>query len=314
MTQAAVANVEAREINSGSFNFSLVEKWRSFLQVSASTLKAYLKGIKRLQEYMTANQIITPARADLVAYRDYLGSQYQPTTANLYVSAVKGFFAFLADEEYIDKNPCENIKGFKISDTHKKSALSVEMTKAVINKIDSSTLQGLRNKSMYALMTSCGLRCCEIVTANIEDFENVGGVIRLHIKRKGHSEKDLAVTVPAGVYSLILEYLKKRREITPESPLFASCSNRNNGGRLTTNSVSRIIKQILRNGGYDSPRLTAHSLRHSAATVALQNGASLREVQELLSHKNIAVTMIYLHELNSLKNPASNLAARAFGF
>ena len=314
MTQA-VSKVESQVLKAGSL-FNLADKWIAFAQVSAASVKAYGKGIKRLQEWTAANQIITPTRGDMVAYREYLGVKYQPTTANLYLTAAKLFFEFLAVEGYIEKNPCEHLKGFKIETTHKKSALSAEMTRTVINKLkfDTATLTGKRNLAMYALMTSCGLRCIEVVRANIEDITKNGGVIRLYVQGKGKSQKDSAVNIPAGVYSLICEYMAARGVVTADSPLFASVSNRNFGGRLTTTSISRIIKKALRDGGYDSPRLTAHSLRHSAATVALKNGASLREVQDLLRHKNIAVTQVYLHELNSIENPASNIAASAFGF
>ena len=311
MTQA-VSKVK-NQVLAGSI-FSLADKWIAFAQVSAASVKAYGKGIKRLQEWTAANQIFTPTRGDMVAYREYLGVKYQPTTANLYLTAAKLFFDFLAVEGYIEKNPCEHIKGFKIENTHKKAALSAEMTKAVVNKFDTSTLEGKRNKALYALMTSCGLRCIEVVRANVSDIEKIGGVIRLAIQGKGKSQKDAGVTIPAGVYSLICEYMAARGVVTADSPLFVSVSNRNFGGRLTTTSISRIIKKSLRDGGYDSPRLTAHSLRHSAATVALKNGASLREVQDLLRHKNISVTQVYLHELNSIENPASNIAASAFGF
>lgn len=309
----AVSKVDAGQIQAGSL-FNLADKWIAFVQVSASSRKAYAKGIKRLREYMTANQIITPTRGDMVAYREYLGRKYQPSTANLYIVSCKLFFEFLAVEGYIEKNPCEHLKGFKIKTTHKKLALSVSMTKAVINKFDTSTLAGKRNLALYAIMTSCGLRCIEVVRANISDIEQVSGVIRLNVQGKGRAQKDAAVTIPAGVYSLICEYLKARGVVNADSPLFASVSNRNFGGRLTTTSISRIIKHALCEGGYDSPRLTAHSLRHTAATVSLKNGASLREVQDLLRHSNISVTQIYLHELDALKNPASSIAASAFGF
>ncbi len=313
MTQALV-KVETNNLMAGSFDFSLVTRWLAFAQVSAASVKSYSKGIKRLQEYMADNNIITPTRGEMVVYREYLGNKYQPTTANLYITAAKLFFAFLTTEGFISVNPCEHIKGFKLSNEHKKSALSIEMTKTVLNRFDVSTLQGLRNKALYSLMTCCGLRCVEVQRANFGDLEKIGGVYRLRLQGKGHTQKDSAVNVPESVVKLIFDYLEKRGTIKADYPLFASISNRNNGGRLTTVSISRIIKSALREGGYDSPRLTAHSLRHSAATVALQSGASLREVQQLLRHQKIDTTTIYLHELNALENQASNLAASAFGF
>ena len=293
---------------------SLATNWIQFAQVSTSSRLAYQKGIKRFKEYCTDNRISTPTRADLILYREFLGMKYQATTANLYLTAAKLFFDFLYVEGYIEKNPCERLKGFKVSSEHKKSALSVEMTKTVMKHFNTSTLAGLRDKAIYALMTACGLRCIEVVRANISDLEQINGVYRLHVQGKGHTQKDNAVNVPAGVVKLIADYLKRRGAVKADSPLFASISRRNFGGRLSTFSVSRIIKTALRQSNFDSPRLTAHSLRHTCCTVALKNGATLRECQQLLRHVNIAVTTIYLHELNALENQASTLAARAFGF
>ena len=316
MTQE-VAKVETGKVQQvNCFNIAaLAARWIQFAQVSASSRKAYEKGIKNLQKYLAANQIVgTPTRAELLNYREHLGNTYSAATSNLYLTSCKLFFQFLAVEGYIAKNPCEHLKGYKISSEHKKSALSVSMTKAVVGKIDTSTLAGKRNLAMYQLMTACGLRCIEVTRANVSDFEKFGDIVRLHIQGKGKNDRSAAVNVPAGVYKTIGEYLKARGNVGKDAPLFASASHRNFGGRLTTVSVSRIIKQALRNADFDTPRLTAHSLRHSAATVSLQAGASLLEVQQLLRHSKISTTQIYLEELNSLENSAATRAANAFGF
>lgn len=309
-----VSKVDSTKLQATTIDFNLSSKWLNFAQVTASSVAAYSKGIKRLQEYFTAKKIIAPCRADMVAYREYLGKKYQPTTANLYLTVAKLFLTFLQVEGYISVNPCEHVKGFKISSEHKKTALSVEMTKSVVTNFKTSTLAGARDKALYLLMTTCGLRCVEVQRANISDIEVVDGVIRLHIQGKGHTQKDCAVNIPEGVYAVLQSYLDKRANYSDDSPLFASISRRNYGERLTTVSISRIIKNALRASGYDSTRLTAHSLRHTTATTALQFGASLREVQQLLRHKKIDTTCIYLHELNALKNKASTFAANAFGF
>lgn len=313
MTQE-VAKVEVGTLKQECFNIAdLAARWISFLQISPASVKAYSKGVKRFQEWTTANVINTPTRLDLINYRKYLGTKYEATTANLYIAAVKKFFAFLVDEGIVAKNPCEQLKGYTVSNSHKKNALSVEMTKAVVSKIDTSTLSGKRNLAMYQLMTSCGLRCVEVSRADVSDLEICGGVIQLFVKGKGRNDKT-PVNVPVGVYNKICEYLTARGNIDNDAPLFASVSNRNYGGRLSTVSISRIIKKALRNGGYDSPKLTAHSLRHTAANVSLQAGADLLAVQSMLRHSRISTTQIYLEEINSLQNKASTIAANAFGF
>ena len=295
-------------------DFSLATKWIAFAQVKPASVKSYEKGIKRFREYFAAKNIATPTREVMIAYRSYLGENYKPSTANLYITAARLFLGFLQQEGYLKINPAEHIKGFKIDEGHKKSALAASDVKEIAAKINTSTLKGSRDKAMFALMTSCGLRCCEVARANVGDFEIVDGVIRLHILGKGRDEKIEAVNVPGGVYNLIQNWLAARGTVADDAPLFSSVSRNNFGGRLTTVSISRIVKGLMKAADYDSPRLTAHSLRHTAATTALKSGATLREVQETLRHRNISVTQIYLHELDALANSATNRAATAFGF
>jgi len=87
-------------------------------------------------------------------------------------------------------------------------------------------------------------------------------------------------------------------------PLFASTSNRNSGGRLTTRTIRGLVKKQLRGIGLDDSRKSAHSLRHTFATLALSNGAPVTQVQEAMRHKDISTTMVYVHLMNRLKNAA----------
>ena len=114
------------------------------------------------------------------------------------------------------------------------------------------------------------------------------------IHGKGRDEKDNFVILPDGVYLPIKAYLDTRTDATPNAPLFASVSNRNSGGRMTTRAVSGIAKQGLKNVGLDNKVFTAHSLRHTAAVNVLRAGGSREKVQEMLRHANPATTEIYI--------------------
>ena len=202
----------------------------------------------------------------------------------------------------------------KIVAGHKKDALSAEQVKAIFSNFDVSTLKGKRDKAMFALMVTAGLRTIEISRANVGDIIEREGKYFLLVQGKGHSEKDAEVRIADGVFVLIKSYLSSRADISTDSPLFGSVSNRNFDGRMTTNSISRIVKSAMKAAGFDSKRLTAHSLRHTAATTALKAGATLREVQQVLRHTNISITQIYLHDMDRLNNQAECLTAAAFGF
>lgn len=293
--------------------FHLVDKWIAFAQVKPSSVKSYTKGIKRLAEYCAAKNILNFSRESLLEYRLYLSKKYAPTTANLYLTAAKLFFSFLKVEGYINDNPAERVKGFKVVAGHKKDSLSADAVKKILGSFDTSTEKGLRDKAMFALMTTAGLRTIEIIRADVGDIIERDGKKFLLVQGKARDSKDEVVRIVDGVYKMIQDYLAERGNISDDTPLFASCANRNYGDRMTTTSISRIIKTALKNAGYNSRRLTAHSLRHTAATVSLKSGATLREVQQVLRHTSIVITQIYLHELDRANNTAECLAAAAFG-
>ena len=108
----------------------------------------------------------------------------------------------------------------------------------------------------------------------------------------------------------IRDYLGMRDDSRGSSPLFTSVARRNSGERLTTRSVSRIVKEAMRKIGIDDPRYTAHSLRHTAITFSLLGGASEREAQQMARHADITTTMIYAHNIDRIKNAAENNISR----
>ena len=298
------------EVQNNNF-FNLVEKWIAYAQVSTSSVKSYKKGIRRLMEYCNENAIDKPTREVMVNYREFLKGKYSPSTANLYLTAAKLFFNFLYGEGLIKINPADRVKGLKIRAGHKKDALSTDKTKNILETFDTSTLKGKRDKAIFALMVTAGLRTIEVVRADVSDIIEQDGKIFLLVQGKGHTEKDAMIRITNGVYTLIQDYLQSRAD--EKENLFGSISHRNFSERLTTNSVSRIVKNAMKTAGYNSKRLTAHSLRHTAATTAIKAGASLRQVQQVMRHSSINVTTIYLHELDRLNNNVEELNAVAFG-
>lgn len=309
---SAIVAIESQVTN--KFNFSLAEEWIKYLQVKETSIRAYMKGVKNFFGYCAENNIALPNRETVLLYRQSLATKYAPATRNLYLSAVKAFLDFLKSKNYlaVDTN---RIKGYKTSKRHSKKALTADKNGKIIANFDTSTVLGKRNKAIYSLMSVAGLRTIEVVRANVGSLdENDDGRYYLELHGKGHDSADEVVEVPAPVFKLIQDYLAAREDIfDSDSPLFASLSNRNFGGRMTTTSISRLIKSIFRANEIDSPKVTAHSLRHTAATVQLLSGATLRQVQQCLRHTSINVTTRYLHELDRAENHAESLAAAAYG-
>ena len=284
---------------------NLFEKWLKFAQVKEQSVETYQTAIKCLARYFIEREITSPTREDLINFRDYLKQNYAISTANLYLTSAKLFFSFLQVEGYIKINPAEHLKGFKQSTDHKKDAFAPEDVKVIMKSISTQSPNGKRNKALVALMVTAGLRTIEVSRANVEDIFKRNSKIFLSIQGKGHDEKDAVAKITPQVYTLLQDYLATRGRLKGTDALFAGRT-----GRLSTKNISMIVKSIFRKAGYDSSRLTAHSLRHTAATNALRNGATLRQVQQMLRHTNIGTTQIYLHELDRFDNNAEDLAAQ----
>ena len=306
-------------------------KWIKFAQVKPASVAGYTKGVKNFFSFAKANGISDITRDVLLSYREYLRpitaeerrqgikgvvgvrADFKAATSNLYMTATKLFTTFLYQQGIISVNVSERIKNFKVSEQHAKDPLEPDTVKKILASIDTKTLSGKRDVALFATMAVCGLRCCEISRANIGDVVKRGTKKFLHVQGKGRDTKEECVELPQGVCKLIRSYLNKRGTVTNDAPLFASTSHRNSEDRITTNSISRLVKSILRANGLDSDRLTAHSLRHTAATTMINNGVELRRVQEVLRHKSVTVTERYLADLDRYNNGGECVAAEKFG-
>ena len=294
-----------REISEEVFN-----SWTSFIDASPRTVETYSKAIKQFFIYLQGKGIKQPQREDIVAYREYLSKDHKPTTVQSYFAAVKLFFQW-AEQEKIYPNIAQRVKGAKLDTEHKKDYLTKKQVSKLLKSIDRSTLKGKRDYAMLSLMVTTGLRTVSIINANVEDIRAAGDATALYYKGKGHQEKATYVKLAEPVEEAIRDYLKARGRADGKEPLFTSTAHRNNGDRMTTRSISRVAKESLIDIGLDSDRLTAHSFRHTAATLNLLNGGTVEETQQLLDHKNINTTLIYSHALERAKNNSEKRIAKA---
>lgn len=289
---------------------ALYIRYFQFIDATQKTAETYARNLRHFVDWIAARGITQPERQHVLAYRDELKATKKAATVHAYITAVRLFFAWTS-QEGLYPNIADHIKGAKIDAAPKKDYLTAEQIKAVLSQIDTTTEAGKRDFAMLYLMTVCGLRTIEVSRANIEDLRPLAGFTALYVQGKGHEEKADYVKIPAEVEKAIRAYLQARRERSEAAPLFGSVSNNNHGERMTTRSISRIAKEAFRAAGYDSDRLTAHSLRHTAVTLALLAGEDITAVQEFARHKNIATTLIYSHALDKAKNSCSASIAAA---
>lgn len=272
------------------------------------------------------------------SYRiDAKGNRYsvkcRPNTIAQYLRSVCQFFKWTAANNYYP-DIAANIHAPKIRhDDHKKDALtaadvlaiekSIEATagarvdaageaaKDTAGRISRATIQGKRLYAMYLLAVCAGLRTIEISRANIGDLETKNGRTILYIWGKGHAEADQKKPIAPEVAAAIQDYLQARTDrVTGSSPLFVSTGNRSGGKRIATTTISTMLKRAMQEAGYNSDRLTAHSLRHTAGTNAQEITGDLYLTQKYMRHSSPVTTEIYLH--NDTEKQEADIAQQLY--
>lgn len=293
--------IKKEQLSNSNLTFELLNDFYKSIDVGEETKNTYKKGISNFLNWLKENEIHQLDKKVMLSYKSYLVSTYKPTTATLYLSGVRNLFNFL--EEFGIPNLMRNIKGVKIPRDFKKQPLSKEQVLKIDNdKLrNMETLQDFRDYAIFNLLVRNGLRTIELSRANKEDIQQIGGQYVLKIMGKGQTDKTQMAVLKDGALIPLLAYLDKRGQDSYE-PLFIGLASNKYGSRLTTKSISRIIKGMLVRNGYISKDLTAHSLRHTALTFALKGGASLQETKELGRHSDINTTLIYSHNIDRLEN------------
>ena len=277
------------------------ESFVDYLDVDDLTLRAYKVGINALMSYLKDNNIKQPTRNDIIAFRDMLRDNYSNNTVNTYMIAVRSLFKYLEIHKLYE-NICVDIKGAKYSTTPKKQVLTQKQAKEIY-----SNLTDLRDKCLFSLLITTGLRGIEVARARIEDIQEYNGEVVLWVQCKKHDSKDEYVKLSPQVIQDIKNYIGDRTS----GYIFISTSNHNNGGGLTTTSLRRYIKAIFKKFGLDSDTFSLHSTRRSSATIMYENGADLYSIQQVLHHKSSSTTTRYINAVTRNNNKNEYMVANA---
>ena len=290
------------------------------------TRMTFRSALRCFTAWCTDNGVDVPGADDVSRWRAFLLSRYRLATAGTYLSAVKVFFQWLS-RQGLCEDIAVSVKGIQrgrgvrkdcLSDTEMKRLLS-SLEKKTEESISSamrtreSCTHALRDFVIVLLIAACGLRVSEVSLLDVGDLDMMDGEPMLWVHGKGRDGKSDFVLVTYALRRLLLRYLSCRDGVVASSPMFASYSHNSSGRRLSSRSISRIVKSALVDAGFDSPRLTAHSLRHTAVTLALKGGATLQQVQQFARHLQIGTTLHYAHNLEHAHNPCTKLVLKMIG-
>ena len=279
------------------------------------TIKTYQR---RIEQYFTwcSEKSLSPAlviREDILNYRRYLIKErkLKSKTIALTLVVIRAFYHACEKQGLVKENSAQGVNPpkTKVDSVDSITFLTVEQLKDLLSIINSdNSLKSLRDRFIVSLMTLEGLRTVEINRANVGNIRGKKNErCSLCVEGKG---KIRTVPVREDLAELMWRYLEARtfqgEKLTPTSPLFISLSNRFYGSRLSRRGIRYIVDGYLSEAGlkeidFDLSR-SCHSLRHTAGTLGLAGGASLRQVQELLGHSDPKTTAIYAHVLERHEN------------
>lgn len=213
------------------------------------------------------------------------------------LSAIKSFYKYLTTRtKQIDINPVQDMEYPKIRKSLPKY-LTLEESKSLLKSVDGANKK--RDFAILMIFLNCGIRRSELVGLNLTDVY----ADRLRVIGKGNKER--IVYMGSSCKAAIDDYLTERNKIvlSDNRALFGSRDH----NRISISAVHRLVKKHILAAGMDTTKLSAHKLRHTAATLMLQNGVDVKTVQEVLGHENLNTTQIYTH----IENTELKIAAEA---
>ena len=268
----------------------MIKAFRSYLKIeramSQNTVASYCSDVTKFFDKVgIAPELVTPT--DVCDYLSECNAISKRSQARL-LSSLRSFFAWMVMEGYIKDNPCDVVDSPKLG-RYLPDVLSVDEVFAIIESVDTSTVQGLRDRAILEVLYGCGLRVSEVVGLKISGLYFKDGFIR--VIGKGNKERLVPfIGVTADSVKCYLEQRPSAFSDDADDILFLNRFGRS----LSRQSVFKLVKTQALLAGVRK-EISPHTFRHSFATHLIENGADLRVVQDMLGHESITTTEIYTH-------------------
>ena len=277
--------------------------------LAANTISSYSSDIEKFIDYLErenggANSGVEYVTSEIIS--GYLSKILEKglskrSQARL-ISSLKAFYKYLEMESLVLKNPTELTDAPKIK-PYLPVVMSVAEVENIINSVDLSIEEGHRNKAIFEVLYSCGLRVTELVNLKISDLFTK----ELFIRVTGKGSKQRLVPIGEPAVDALSLYFEKRKHIKVKKGCEDIVFLNRRGGKLSREMIFILVRKQAAVAGV-TKEVSPHTFRHSFATHLVENGADLRVVQEMLGHESILTTEIYTH-VNSEKWRESILKA-----
>ncbi len=237
-----------------------------------------------------------------VQWRSTLGMA--TSSQHLYIVAARRYLGECHDKKMVSENPLNKIKVKVEAYSSSRRMLTDEEVDLLLKTVSGGGVLDARNKAVLTLMLYTGLRIGSVAKIKVGDFDirSKGKIVVLRYQSKGHRTKDLTVVAGTVVLNAIRKYmsLTDRKFGKSKGPLFISIE----GKQITVHGLRKMITRSFEKAGIREDGICAHSLRHTAATKAIKAGQSLLAVRDMLGHKSVQTTEIYIHSIRRIEEAA----------
>ncbi|MGA9118565.1 MAG: tyrosine-type recombinase/integrase [Bacteroidota bacterium] len=288
---------------------------RSMRGRAPETRGTYERALREFLRWCIVEKQCRLGTDDIVRYKDYLisGKHLSQVSISTYLTSVRKFCDYLVLKGVLRENPARHVGGAGRPTAHTRQSLSAEEVRAVLDAVHPGDELGLRDLAFIKLMVLCGLSEIEIVRSNTEDLLTTDGAWELRVQGKGRTSKDAVVQIPFDVRTVLEQYLSVRGNTTARDPLFTSAGNRTRGERMTTRGVRERVNHYLDTAGVKKGRLrqiTPYSLRHTAALLLAESGASVDEIRDRMRLGSVMTALLYVNKARVDEGKAAEAARK----
>ncbi len=267
------------------------------------SLRAFLAFVDEEGTFSFDPRAVRSYRASLVE------RNLSPSTVSTYLTALRRFCDYLVSIGLLRTNPASDVRGGRRPPDHSRRPLAVAEVDQLLEHLSEDDVISLRDRAIVHCMLYAGLAEIELVRADVRDLDQtlVGAFLR--VQGKGRSAKDSQVPLDEVVHRAVSDYLRLRKPVRPEDPLFVAHSHRTEGSRLNTRTIRARVNALLREAGLKVDRVVSpHSLTHTAPLLWLQAGMPLEEVRKRMRHGTIDTTLIH-HRKHTAQQEGGQVSA-----
>ncbi|MDX9808507.1 MAG: tyrosine-type recombinase/integrase [Acholeplasma sp.] len=293
---------------------TLIQQYLAEKDITQGTYDLFKIILDQYVSYLKTHQIDYPTTRDVIAFLEWKKSEgCSIRWTNHQIGTLKNFYRYLCLNQQRLGLPeayaydiMQPIQREILDHNEFKPTLSTEQAKQLLLycKERRDTRSQYRDYAIVYLMLTTGVRSIEIRRAKRKDLKRVKRQLVLYIQGKGKTAADTYVKIPEGVEQAINDYLSLRKDNNPF--LFIGHSRHQTTPYLSRSFVIKMFKQLMKDAGLEESKVTAHGLRHTAATMNLLRGGSLESTRQLLRHTTVTTTMIYAHHVGQMKDEQEN--------